>query len=174
VFHDFIQLCTIFKGCRDKAHGFPYTLNSSSLPQMLALEEVLQYIFDRNACLLPAYFIANEIQKLECPEPHWKISKLMTSFVEEFRKTAQMLTIIGHSSMLPIVDNQHSGYADHFINPWRLDPNTLKFAFRGNLPYDSEFTKPHTTLLRYVLEQPYSRDMISSILNLQKKVNNVK
>lgn len=44
------------------------------MPQLLALEAVMEYIFDRNACLLPAYFIVNEIQKAY-PEnknwPHW-------------------------------------------------------------------------------------------------------
>ena len=44
------------------------------LPQLKALENVLEYIFDRNACLLPGYFIVTEIQKAY-PEnrnwPHW-------------------------------------------------------------------------------------------------------
>lgn len=44
------------------------------MPQMKALENVVEYIFDRNACLLPGYFITNEIQK-GYPEgknwPHW-------------------------------------------------------------------------------------------------------
>jgi mediator of RNA polymerase II transcription subunit 23 len=44
------------------------------MPQMKALEVVLEYIFNRNACLLPGYFIANEIQKAY-PDgknwPHW-------------------------------------------------------------------------------------------------------
>jgi len=41
-----------------------------------ALENVLEHIFDRNACLLPGYFIVNEIQKAY-PDgknwPHWVI-----------------------------------------------------------------------------------------------------
>lgn len=76
-----------------------------------------------------------------------------------------MLSIIGHSSMYPIVE--HTGYADN--NPWRLEPNTLKFTLRGNLPYDVDLTQAQTGLLRYVLNQPYSRDMVCSMLNLQKQ-----
>lgn len=62
------------------------------------------------------------------------------------------------------------GYADHLINPWKLDPTTLKFSLKGNLPYDEELLQPQTQLLRYVLKQPYSRDMVCSMLGLQKQV----
>lgn len=44
------------------------------MPQLKALYSVTEYIFDRNASLLPAYFIVTEIQK-DYPEnnqwPHW-------------------------------------------------------------------------------------------------------
>lgn len=78
-----------------------------------------------------------------------------------------MLTLIGHSHMLPVVE--HTGYADQLINPWRLDPNTLKFTLKGNLPYDENLVEPQTSLLLFVLAQPYSRDMVCSMLNLQKQ-----
>lgn len=97
-----------------------------------------------------------------------KLAKLLSNFVESFRNTAQMVSIIGHSKMLPVVE--HTGYADHLINPWLLDPTTLKFSLKGNLPYDPDLLKPQTELLRYVLEQPYSRDMVCSMLGLQKQV----
>lgn len=78
-----------------------------------------------------------------------------------------MVSIIGHSQMLPVVE--FSGYADHLVNPWRLDPTTLKFSLKGNLPYDDELLKPQIALLRHVLQQPYSRDMMCSMLGLQKQ-----
>lgn len=59
------------KSCREKALTFPVELNSSVLPQMLALVEVIEFIFNRNSCLLPAYFIINEIQKPDSSETHW-------------------------------------------------------------------------------------------------------
>ncbi|XP_014240192.1 mediator of RNA polymerase II transcription subunit 23 [Cimex lectularius] len=160
----------ILKGCFEKARSIPPHINSSVIRQMKALENVMYIIFNRNVSLLPAYFIANELYKL-CPDgknwPHWKLAALHSDYVESFRPTAQMLSIIGHSSMLPVVE--HSGYADHLINPWKLDPNTLKLALKGNLPYDKSLTEPQTNLLRYVLEQPYSRDMVCSMLGLQKQ-----
>lgn len=81
-----------------------------------------------------------------------------------------MVSIIGHSKMLPLVE--HSGYGDHLVSPWLLDRNTLQFSLKGleTLPYDQELLKPQTNLLRYVLEQPYSRDMVCSMLKLQKQV----
>lgn len=79
-----------------------------------------------------------------------------------------MTSMIGHSSMLPVVE--HSGYGDHLITPWKLDPCTLKFTLKGNIPYPKQILQPQTKLLRYVLEQPYSRDMVCSMLGLQKMV----
>lgn len=162
---DYKGVREIMKGCRDKIQSFPQNINLSLTPQLLAVEDVIKYIFDRNACLLPAYFIANEIQK--SGPLHWKISELTTSFVEDFRNIAQMISIIGHSHMLPIVE--HFGYTESLINPWRLDSTTLKFTLRGILPYDSELSQPQTKLLRYILEQPYSKEMICSMLSIQKQ-----
>lgn len=79
-----------------------------------------------------------------------------------------MVSIVGRSKMLPVVE--HTGYADHLLNPWLLDPTTLKFSLKGSLPYDEDLLQPQTKLLRYVLEQPYSRDMVCSMLGLQKQV----
>ncbi|XP_034947212.1 mediator of RNA polymerase II transcription subunit 23 [Chelonus insularis] len=167
---DYKGVREIMKSCIEKAQTIPAKLNASVQPQLKALENVFETIFNRNACLLPSYFIVTEIQKVY-PEnknwPHWKLSNLMSNFVESFRPVAQMVSIIGHSKMLPVVE--HTGYADHLINPWLLDPSTLKFSLKGNLPYDAELLKPQTELLRYVLEQPYSRDMVCSMLGLQKQ-----
>ncbi|XP_065086456.1 mediator of RNA polymerase II transcription subunit 23 [Ochlerotatus camptorhynchus] len=163
---DYKGVREIMKCCKEKALSFPSGIGSSVLPQMLELTEVIEHIFNRNACLLPAYFIINEIQKADYQDTHWRIANLIANFIEEFVIVAQMLSIIGHSSMLPIVE--HSSYADNLINPWKLDPNTLKLALRGNLPYEPELLQPQIKLLRFVLEQPYSRDMVCSMLNLQK------
>ncbi|XP_075165990.1 mediator complex subunit 23 [Haematobia irritans] len=162
---DYKGVREIMKSCRDKAQTFPLNVNVTYLPQLLALEETISYIFDRENCLLPAYFIANEFMK---PFPyHWKLNKLMTDVVEEFRQTAQMVSIIGHCHMLPIVE--HFGYADHMMNSWKLDPNTLKFNFKGILPYELELMEEQPQLLRYVLGQSYSKEMVSVMLNLQKQ-----
>lgn len=62
------------QGCREKAQTIPTRLNASVIPQLNALENVINYIFDRNACLLPGYFIVNEIQKAYPDNknwPHW-------------------------------------------------------------------------------------------------------
>lgn len=62
-----------------------------------------------------------------------KLANLFSSFVESFRATAQMVSVIGHSHMLPVVE--HTGYADHLINPWKLDSTTLKFSLKGKKRY---------------------------------------
>lgn len=139
------------------------------MPQLNAVVRLLEYIFDRNACLLPAYFIVNEILK-NYPEkrqfPHWKVSQLLSNFVDGFQPIANMVTVIGRSRMLPVVEHSHSGYS---LLSWKLDPTTLRFLMKGNLPYEKDFMQPQDRLLRLILEQPYSRDIVWAILGLQKQ-----
>lgn len=81
-----------------------------------------------------------------------------------------MLTIIGHSSLFPILEPASAAGYGETTNPWRLDPNTLKFTtLKGNLPYDPDVTQPQIKLLRYILVQLYSKEMVCSMLNLQKQ-----
>lgn len=99
-----------------------------------------------------------------------------------------MVSIAGRSKLLPIV-----GYSSTLIgwlykilynliyfnfllgstlnsnNIWKLDPVTAKFQLRGLLPYNKEILEPQVGLLKYILEQPYSRDMVCSILGLSNK-----
>ena len=76
-----------------------------------------------------------------------------------------MVSIAGRSKLIPIV-----GYSSTSVMAWKLDPDTAKFQLRGLLPYNKELLEPQTNLLRYVLEQPYSRDMICAMLNLSNKL----
>ncbi|XP_008216794.1 mediator of RNA polymerase II transcription subunit 23 [Nasonia vitripennis] len=167
---DYKGVRDVLKACREKAHSLPTRLDASVQPQMKALENLVEYIFDRNACLIPSYLIIDELEKNAENKiwPHW-LAKLISNFVTSFRNVVQIVSIIGHSKMLPVVE--HTGYGDHSVTPWVLDRNTLQFTLKGNLPYDPELLKPQTDLLRYVLEQPYSRDMVCSMLGLQNKQN---
>lgn len=96
-----------------------------------------------------------------------KISNMMKEFKEGFKSLVQMLSIIGLTKMLPVVE--HSGNTENLINAWRLESDTLKLHLKGYLPYDDEFLNPQTQLVHYVLEQPYSKDMFCSMLNLNNK-----
>lgn len=69
---DYKGVREIMKICREKAAKcFTKDLSSDELVQINALVGVLKHIFNRNACLLPAYFIITEIQKCETFEMHW-------------------------------------------------------------------------------------------------------
>ncbi|XP_014671221.1 PREDICTED: mediator of RNA polymerase II transcription subunit 23-like [Priapulus caudatus] len=165
-----------YKGVRDmlkllfsRLQNVPAVVNVAVLTQIDAVENVLAYVFDRNACLLPAYFVVTEIMKL-FPEgkkwPHWRIGKLFSDFVDSFKPTAQMVTMAGSAlnKLLPVV-----GYAVQAGNVWKLDPTSLRFPIRGSLPYDKEVYEPLRALVRYVLEQQYSRDMICNMLGISKQ-----
>lgn len=50
-------------------------LDASVQPQMNILKSLIEYIFDRNACLLPSYLIISELEKFqEHNWPHWVIT----------------------------------------------------------------------------------------------------
>uniref|UniRef100_A0A8C3TQC2 Mediator of RNA polymerase II transcription subunit 23 n=1 Tax=Catharus ustulatus TaxID=91951 RepID=A0A8C3TQC2_CATUS len=163
-----------YKGVRDllkvileKILTIPNTVSSAVVQQLLAAREVVAYILERNACLLPAYFAVTEIRKLypEGKLPHWLLGNLVSDFVDTFRPTARINSICGRCSLLPVVNNSGA-----MCNSWKLDPTTLRFPLKGLLPYDKDLFEPQTALLRYVLEQPYSRDMVCNMLGLNKQV----
>ena len=83
------------KNCIEKAALLPDGLNSSVSPQGESLRKVLAYIFNRNAALLPGYFIVNEILK-SYPEnkkwPHWSLVGLVSDFLNSFRPAASMVS----------------------------------------------------------------------------------
>ncbi|KAM9382634.1 mediator of RNA polymerase II transcription subunit 23 isoform 7-T7 [Phaethornis superciliosus] len=162
-----------YKGVRDllkvileKISTIPNTVSSAVVQQLLAAREVVAYILERNACLLPAYFAVTEIRKLypEGKLPHWLLGNLVSDFVDTFRPTARINSICGRCSLLPVVNNSGA-----MCNSWKLDPTTLRFPLKGLLPYDKDLFEPQTALLRYVLEQPYSRDMVCNMLGLNKQ-----
>uniref|UniRef100_A0A663DRQ8 Mediator of RNA polymerase II transcription subunit 23 n=1 Tax=Aquila chrysaetos chrysaetos TaxID=223781 RepID=A0A663DRQ8_AQUCH len=162
-----------YKGVRDllkvileKILTVPNTVSSAVVQQLLAAREVVAYILERNACLLPAYFAVTEIRKLypEGKLPHWLLGNLVSDFVDTFRPTARINSICGRCSLLPVVNNSGA-----MCNSWKLDPTTLRFPLKGLLPYDKDLFEPQTALLRYVLEQPYSRDMVCNMLGLNKQ-----
>ncbi|KAK3924714.1 Mediator of RNA polymerase II transcription subunit 23 [Frankliniella fusca] len=157
----------IMKICREKVQTLPVRLTASVMPQMKAVESVLEHLFDRSACLLPAYLLINEVMKDGKICPHWKLAPLLSNFIESFRPTAQMVSIIGRGKMLPIVLG--TGISDQYALPWRLDANTLKLPLKGTLPYDPQLLEPQTALLLHVLDQPYSRDMVCAMLGLQRQ-----
>uniref|UniRef100_A0A3Q3LUV9 Mediator of RNA polymerase II transcription subunit 23 n=1 Tax=Labrus bergylta TaxID=56723 RepID=A0A3Q3LUV9_9LABR len=163
---DYKGVRDLLKAVLDKIQTIPTTVSSAIVQQLLAAREVVEYILDRNACLLPAYFAINEIRKLypEGQLSHWLLGSLISDFVDSFRPTARINSICGRCSLLPVVNNSGA-----ICNSWKLDPTTLRFPLKGMLPYDKDLFEPQTGLLRYVLEQPYSREMVCNMLGLNKQ-----
>ena len=148
-------------------------------PQIEVVRQLLAYIFDRNAALLPGYFIVNEILK-SYPEnplgPNWTISSMMADFLNSFRPTAQMVSSTLKHRMRPIAEQ--SGKA-HQISSWKIDPSTLKFLLKPNftydriLPYSKELVQPQREMLIYLLRQLSSKELVNryEFLTLLNSVN---
>ncbi|KAK6167600.1 hypothetical protein SNE40_021588 [Patella caerulea] len=157
-----LEKCQEKEGCNTSAGD-----HATALIQIDESLKVIEYILDRNACLLPGYFAVNEITKVcggTTAWPHWGLGKLLSDYINSFNFAAQMVSICGRSRLLPVV-----GHSVSTNNVWRLNTNTLSFMLNGPLPYEKDLTDPQTGLMRYVLQQPYSREMASNMLGLNKQ-----
>ena len=73
--------------------------------------------------------------------------------------------------MRPIVEQ--TGKA-HQTSPWKIEPSTLKFLLKGQitydriLPYSKELVEPQQDLLIYILRQLSSKELVNSVMGLQK------
>ena len=73
--------------------------------------------------------------------------------------------------MRPVVEQNGKAHA---ISSWKMDPHSLKFLLKQTLtyekvlPFSKNLCKPQTSLLRYILKQPYSKDLVNSVLGVQK------
>ncbi|XP_022708569.1 mediator of RNA polymerase II transcription subunit 23-like isoform X1 [Varroa jacobsoni] len=162
-----------YKGCRDvlklifeKTQRIPSTVNLSCMRQLQVLESVAELLLDRDQALCPSYLVLDDVQKrlVNKDWPHWKIARLVSSFVDSFRPVAQLVTIVGRSRLVPVVGHSAaSGYS------WQIDRVYARFSLKGQLPYSPEATRSQTNLLRYVLAQPYSREMVCAMLGLNKQ-----
>ncbi|XP_029639982.1 mediator of RNA polymerase II transcription subunit 23 [Octopus sinensis] len=163
-----------YKGCRDllrvileKCQTIPACENVSCGGQVDCAVEVVSAIIDRNSCLLPSYLAIFEISKLCADDkkwPHWKLGQVLAEFNQSFRLTAHMVSIAGRQHLLPVVGYSTSNHV------WRLNSGNLRFALSGALPYDRDMLEPQKGLLCYVLEQPYSREMVCNMLGVTKQV----
>ncbi|XP_012943009.1 mediator of RNA polymerase II transcription subunit 23 [Aplysia californica] len=162
---DYKGVRNLLKVVLEKCQLLNIVSNVSCLPLIKVVISLVKYIIDRNSCLMPAYLAIYEISRFETDKnqlwPHWPLGKLLCDFVDGFRHCAQMVSISGRHQLLPIVG--HSMVAS---NVWKLNRTTLKFSLNGPLPYNGELQEAQTNLLRYVLEQPYSRELVCNMLEL--------
>lgn len=163
-----------YKGVRDILkyvleiiYSLPDRFDIAIIPQLDTLYATFSMILDREACLLPAYLSLDELQKkiTQGSAPIWKFAELFYHFIESFRPTAQLFSIVNRPDLLPVVGCS----ACHGNPSWRLDPISAKFQLKGLLPYKDKLKEPQFGQIRYLLEQPYSRDMICSMLSLSAK-----
>jgi len=171
---DYKGVREIMKNCIEKTSALPAGLDNSVSPQLEVLKSVLEYIFNRNSALLPGYFIVNEILK-SYPEnktwPHWRLVPLVSNFLNSFRLAASMVSCANKWRLLPVVEQLGRAQV---VSTWRLDSTSLKFILKGTLtyerilPYCRELVLPQPQLLRHLLSQPYSKDLVNYVLGLQK------
>lgn len=163
-----------YKGVRDVLkmvleiiYIMPDKFDTAIIPQLDILYSTFSIILDREACLLPAYLGLDELQKKisQGNAPVWKFAELFYQFIETFRPTAQIFSIINRTELLPIV-----GYSNPMTNSsWRLDPISAKFQLKGLLPYRDKLKEPQARQVKYLLEQPYSKETLTSTLGLNPK-----
>lgn len=139
---------------------------NSTSRQINALYKVLEYMFDRDTSLLPAYLILDEVMKkavmIKWSKNNWKFSKLVAAFIDSFRPVADMVSFHGRPPTFPIVG--HSLAATII----KLDNATGKYKHKGQLPYDMDLEEPQMDLLYFIMEQNHSRETIAHMLSFSK------
>jgi hypothetical protein len=168
---DYKGVRDILKHVLEIIYSLPERFDISIIPQLDMLYNTFSMILDREACLLPAYLGLDELQKriTQGNAPVWKFAELFYHFIESFRQTAQIFSIINRPDLLPIV-----GYSYSFLvsnTSWRLDPISAKFQLKGLLPYNDKLKEPQVGQVRYLLEQSYSREMMCTTLSLSSKTS---
>lgn len=73
---DYKGVREILKSCRERANSFQDCIPIQELTQFAMLQEVIEHIFNQDNCLLPAYFIANELLK---PGPYHWVTDIFTN-----------------------------------------------------------------------------------------------
>lgn len=92
------------QGCRDlmkllfdRFHRVPRSLPSSQLPTVGKGRDLLAYILDRNAALLPAYFAYDEICR-HYPDktrpPHWLLQEAIAPLRSSMQTLADLVKLL--------------------------------------------------------------------------------
>ncbi|EDV23067.1 uncharacterized protein TRIADDRAFT_28077, partial [Trichoplax adhaerens] len=134
---------------------------------------VLEYILDRDTCILPAYLSVNEVRMISLSMAFMKyliiflLTEVITRFINSFEGLATILTESGRPYLRPVV-----GYVGVLNSMWKLNPGNLKYVIKERIPYDAEYLMPQRELLRYLLLQPYSREIMQNVLSVSKGLQN--
>ena len=73
--------------------------------------------------------------------------------------------------MRPVVEQTGKSHA---VSSWKMDPHSLKFFLKQTLtyekvlPFSKHLCESQKDLLKYILKQPYSKDLVNSVLGVQK------
>lgn len=166
---DYKGVRDILKHILEIIYSLPERFDIAIIPQLDTLYATFSMILDREASLLPAYLSLDELQKKIAGDnaPNWKFAELFYHFIESFRPTAQIFSIVNRPDLLPVI-----GCSSQVNNvSWRLDAISAKFQLKGLLPYKDKLKEPQVGQVRYLLEQPYSKEMICNTLSLNLKSN---
>ncbi|KAL5478126.1 hypothetical protein EMCRGX_G025007 [Ephydatia muelleri] len=168
-----------YKGCRDltkqllqRFDQLPLVVPEHQIPALQQGQELLAYILNRNSALMPAYFAHDEIQR-QYPDknhtPHWVCKEVIGKLRSGMVTTAEMVSGIVLPFLRPVL-----GVSTTYmpVNAWRLDPSKqCCYTLKGLLPYKETLLKPQEDLIYYIVIQPNSKDVISSILNLARQTS---
>jgi hypothetical protein len=86
-------------------------------------------------------------------------------FSNTFIPLSDLISIKGRSELSPVV-----GFSSSTGQVWKLDSNNLKFRRNHVLPFSEDQNRPQSKLLKAVVSQPCSKDMVLMMLSLSRQV----
>jgi mediator of RNA polymerase II transcription subunit 23 len=128
--------------------------------------QFISKLLDRNTGLLPGYIAYSAIAK-HFPEgstTHWVFEDMWQKFSNTFIPLSDLISIKGRSELSPVV-----GFSSSTGQVWKLDSNNLKFRRNHVLPFSEDQNRPQSKLLKAVVSQPCSKDMVLMMLSLSRQ-----
>lgn len=160
-----------YKGCRelmklilDRFDKLPRSIPENEVHALHAGRELLAYMLDRKAALLPAYIAYDEIKLRYSNKdyhPHWALRDITGTLNGSMEVVANIVSGRMLSHLVPIVGISHTS--------WKLDQKYF-FLLPGRLPYTEVYLQPQKDLVSQVIIQPQSKDLVVLMLSHSKQL----
>ncbi|GMT00386.1 hypothetical protein PENTCL1PPCAC_22560, partial [Pristionchus entomophagus] len=150
---------TFFKQLYEKMTAVPQEISPEQREMLTPVQELLLHIMKRDSNVIPALFVATEINNMTRQRALMfsRVMETATHMENTFRPLAELSYVTARSYLFPIPAHPS------FITTsrlWKLDSTCIIMAHRLHLPFRIELYTPQTYALQMVIKQQKNRDWI--------------
>ncbi|GMR53335.1 hypothetical protein PMAYCL1PPCAC_23530 [Pristionchus mayeri] len=154
---------TFFKQLYEKMTAVPQEITPEQREFLTPVQELLLYIMRRDSNVIPALFVATEINNMTRQRALMfsRVMETATQMENTFRPLAELSYVTARSYLFPIV--AHPSFVTT-SQLWKLDPSCTIMTHRLHLPFRIELYSPQSFALQMVIKQQRNRDAFRSML----------